>query len=71
MPAIGSPVNKVVFGAYTLIDLTADTVTADRLASGYTAHGSDGRAITGTMEAPVEATSAEVTAAVSAGWNGV
>lgn len=42
-------VNKVVYGNNTLIDLTSDTVTADKLAQGYTAHDSSGAAITGTM----------------------
>ncbi len=41
-------VNKVVFGNETLIDLTADTVSADKLASGYTAHDKSGAAIEGT-----------------------
>ncbi len=41
--------SKVVFGEETLIDLTSDTVTADTLADGYTAHGADGTAIVGTM----------------------
>lgn len=42
-------VNKVVYGTTVLVDLTADTVTAATLASGATAHGKDGNAITGTM----------------------
>lgn len=44
------PVNKVVFGDRTLIDLTSDTVTADKLAKGVTAHDKTGEQITGTME---------------------
>lgn len=32
-------INKVVYGGKTLIDLTGDTVTADKLLSGITAHG--------------------------------
>lgn len=43
-----SKVNKVVYGNETLIDLTADTVTADKLAKGYTAHDKSGEIITGT-----------------------
>lgn len=31
-------INKVVYGGKTLIDLTGDTVTADKLLSGITAH---------------------------------
>lgn len=41
-------VNKVVYGGNTLIDLTADTITADKLASGITAHDKSGATITGT-----------------------
>lgn len=41
-------INKVEFGGNTLIDLTSDTVTADKLLSGYTAHRADGEQITGT-----------------------
>lgn len=41
-------VSKVIFGNTTLIDLTSDTVTADKLKQGYTAHGADGSLITGT-----------------------
>ena len=44
-------VNKVVFGTQTLIDLTQDTVTADNLRAGYTAHGADGNMIVGTLTA--------------------
>lgn len=39
--------SKVIFGGETLIDLTADTVKADKLLKGYTAHGADGEAING------------------------
>ena len=41
-------VNKVVYGGTTLIDLTADTITAADLASGITAHDKSGATITGT-----------------------
>lgn len=40
-------VNKVIYGGNTLIDLTADTITKDKLLSGYTAHGKDGEVLTG------------------------
>lgn len=43
-------INKVVYGANTLIDLTADTVTADTLKTGFTAHDKSGTAITGTLD---------------------
>ncbi len=42
--------NKVVYGGQTLIDLTEDTVTADTLLAGYTAHNAAGEAIVGTLE---------------------
>lgn len=41
-------ISKVVYGGNTLIDLTADTVKADKVLSGYTTHGADGEPITGT-----------------------
>lgn len=41
-------INKVVYGNNTLIDLTADTVDAEHLAQGYTAHDKSGATITGT-----------------------
>jgi hypothetical protein len=41
-------ISKVVYGGNTLIDLTADTIKADKVLSGYTAHGADGESITGT-----------------------
>lgn len=43
-------INKVVYGGRTLIDLTADTVTADKILSGFTAHGKNGAVITGTCD---------------------
>lgn len=47
-------VNKVVNGETgdTLIDLTSDTVTADKLLEGYTAHDASGAQITGTYTIP-------------------
>lgn len=39
--------NKVVFGGETVIDLTGDTVAADKLVAGYTAHDATGKQITG------------------------
>lgn len=44
------PINKVLYGTTTLIDLTEDTVTADKLAAGETAHDAAGEQITGTLE---------------------
>lgn len=43
-------ISKVVYGNDTLIDLTSDTVVADKLLSGYTAHGADGAPISGTCD---------------------
>ena len=63
-------VSKVVYGTETLIDLTEDTVTADKLASGYTAHGADGEPIVGTAEATISGiNAAQYTATfLSTGW---
>lgn len=41
-------INKVIYGGNVLIDLTADTITADKLAKGVTAHDKSGATITGT-----------------------
>ena len=43
-------ISKVVYGGRTLLDLTGDNVTADKLKKGYTAHGADGEVINGTCE---------------------
>lgn len=43
-------ISKVVYGGNTLIDLTSDTVKADKLLKGYKAHGADGEVITGSCE---------------------
>lgn len=45
------PRSKIIYGDEVLIDLTGDTVTADTLAEGATAHDKAGNAITGTMVA--------------------
>ena len=39
--------NKIIYGGNVLIDLTADTVDAAHLLSGYTAHAKSGAPITG------------------------
>ena len=41
-------INKVVYGNQTLVDLTSDTVTPEKLMSGETAHNAAGGQITGT-----------------------
>lgn len=45
-------VNKVEINGVVKLDLTADTVTAAKLAQGETAHDASGKRITGTMVAP-------------------
>lgn len=54
-------ISKVVYGGNTLIDLTADTVKADKILSGYTAHSADGEAITGTCDYDVNTQDATAT----------
>jgi hypothetical protein len=56
-------INKVIYGGETLIDLTGDTVTADKILSGFTAHDKGGESITGTCEYDVD--SSDATAAVA------
>lgn len=41
--------NKVVINSTIYIDLSGDTVTADNIVSGYTAHDKNGEIITGTI----------------------
>lgn len=43
------PINKVVYGNTTLLDLTADTITVSDVVSGVTFHLRDGSIGTGTM----------------------
>lgn len=56
-------ISKVVYGGETLIDLTADSVTKDKLLKGITAHGADGEPITGTCEYDANTQDATATAA--------
>lgn len=56
-------INKVVYGGKTLIDLTGDTVTEDKLLSGITAHRKDGELVTGVCTFDVD--SNDATAAVA------
>lgn len=55
-------VNKVVYDGTTLIDLTADTVTAAYLLKNYTAHDKSGAPITGTCEYDSDTTDANAAA---------
>lgn len=57
------PINKVVYGDQTLIDLTADTVSKDTLAQGITAHDKTGVVITGTSTK--DSDTSDATAAVA------
>jgi len=45
--------NKIIYGEDTLIDLTEDTVTPDKLLIGYTAHDKTGSLIVGTAAGEV------------------
>lgn len=42
-------VNKVKYGNNTLLDVSSDTVTANTLLNGYTAHDNTGTQITGSV----------------------
>lgn len=55
--------NKVILGEEVLIDLTADTVTADKMLKNYTAHDKSGAVITGTCT--FDADTQDATAAVA------
>ena len=48
-------VNKVVIGKETKLDLTADTVTPDKLAKGITAHDKSGACLLYTSPSPRDA----------------
>lgn len=56
-------INKLVVGNETKFDLTADTVTAEKLLSGFTAHDKSGAPITGTCT--YDADTQDATAAVA------
>lgn len=56
-------VSKVIFGNQTIIDLTADSITASDLAYGKTAHGADGEPITGSNTYDADTSDANATAA--------
>ena len=43
-------INKVVYGGKTLIDLTGDTATADKVLKDMTFHDKTGATVTGTMK---------------------
>lgn len=67
--------SKIILGDKVLIDLTADTVQADKLASGVTAHDKAGNLITGTSTFDADtsectAAAAEILAGKTAAVNG-
>lgn len=56
-------ISKVIYGGQTLIDLTGDTITADKLLKGYKAHGADGEVINGACTFDADTQDATATAA--------
>ena len=56
-------VSKVIFGNTTVMDISQDTVVAEKLLSGYTAHGADGEAIVGSCT--YDADTSDATASAS------
>lgn len=58
-----SAINKIIYGGRTLIDLTGDTVTADKLLKDFTAHDKSGETITGICTFDVDSTDATVAVA--------
>lgn len=69
-------ISKVIYGGNTLIDLTSDTVTAEKLLKGVRAHGANGELVTGTCEFDANtqdatATEAEILAGKTAYNKGV
>lgn len=56
-------INKVVYGGKTLIDLTGDTVTADKVLERFTTHDKSGASITGTCTFDVNSGDATVSVA--------
>lgn len=56
-------VNKVIYGTQTLIDLTSDTVSADKMLTGITAHDKSGEVIAGTCD--FDTNTQDATAAVA------
>ena len=61
-------INKVIYGGNTLIDLTGDTVTADKVLAGFTGHDKSGEVFEGTCDFDVN--SQDATAAVAEILNG-
>lgn len=55
-------INKVVYDGNVLIDLTGDTVSADKILSGYKAHDKSGAPVTGTCTYDADTSDANATA---------
>ena len=55
-------VKKVIYGNTTLLDLTSDTVSADKLQAGYTAHDANGNPVIGTSTYDADTSDATATA---------
>ena len=55
--------SKIIFNGKTLIDLTQDTVVADKLLTGHTAHGADGEVVNGSCTFDADTKDATATAA--------
>jgi len=56
-------INKIIYGGNVLIDLTGDTVTADKLLKDHTAHDKSGEVITGACTYDIDCTDATVAVA--------
>lgn len=56
-------INKVIYGGQTLIDLTSDTVAANKVLAGYTFHAPDGTVKQGTCSFDVDSSTATATQA--------
>lgn len=52
--------NKVIYGSTVLIDLTSDTVTKDKILTGFTAHDASGNVVTGECDFDVNSQDATV-----------
>ena len=68
-------IKKIIYGGKVLMDLTGDTVTADKLLTGTKAHGADGKPVVGTCNydmstAAATATAAEILETKTAGVGG-
>lgn len=56
-------INKIIYGGRTLIDLTGDTVSADKILTGFTTHDKSGTQIAGTCTFDVDSSDAKATVA--------